>query len=141
MRLAWRIAAGPKRAPGRLEVARSNGMPAMTIAASRSLRSRPRKLGRVAKVGMLVMAPIWGGRDRLLREGTLTGRRAAVGKPAPFASGERGGRRQTGLTRIAPRPRLRSRGAPAGAGAARAQTRSRITVMPWQTPTHIVTSA
>src|SRR5579875_2031747 len=90
MRLAWRIAAGPKRAPGRLEVARSNGMPAMTIAASRSLRSRPRKLGRVAKVGMLVMAPIWGGRDRLLREGTLTGRRAAVGKPAPFARGERG---------------------------------------------------
>src|SRR5262245_58221009 len=60
MRLAWRIAAGPKRAPGRLEVPRSNGMPAMQIAASVFVRSRPRKLGLVANVGIDAMASIWG---------------------------------------------------------------------------------
>src|SRR5438552_11601108 len=60
MRLAWRIAAGANRAPGRFEVPRSKGMPAMQIAASAFERSRPRKVGRVAKVGMEVMASYLG---------------------------------------------------------------------------------
>src|SRR6202011_3718537 len=60
MRLAWRIAAGPKRAPGRFEVPRSKGMPATQIVASAVERSRPRKVGRVAKVGTEVMASYLG---------------------------------------------------------------------------------
>src|ERR1700719_4922811 len=67
MRLARRIAAGPKRARGRFEVPISKGMPATQIAASAFDRSRPRKVGRVAKVGTEVMAsylgrPCLGGR-------------------------------------------------------------------------------
>src|SRR3984893_12762110 len=61
MRLAWRIAAGPKRAHGRFEVPRSNGMPATQIAASALARSTPRNVGRVANVGTEVITPIWGG--------------------------------------------------------------------------------
>src|SRR5947209_16215225 len=64
MRLAWRIAAGPNRAPGRFEVPRSNGMPAMQIAASLRECSMPRKLGRVAKVGTVLMSLIWETRSR-----------------------------------------------------------------------------
>src|SRR5271169_5919705 len=60
MRLAWRIAAGPNRAPGRFEVPRSKGMPATQIVASAFERSRPRKVGRVAKVGTEVMASYLG---------------------------------------------------------------------------------
>src|SRR6516162_5507289 len=60
MRLAWRIAAGPNRAPGRFDVPRSKGTPAMQILASAFERSRPRKVGRVAKVGMDVMASYLG---------------------------------------------------------------------------------
>src|ERR1700747_1941145 len=60
MRLACRIAAGPNRAPGRFEVPRSKGMPAMQMAASPFERSRPRKLGLVANVGMGVMASYLG---------------------------------------------------------------------------------
>src|SRR4051794_25935696 len=55
MRLAWRIAPGPNRAPGRFEVPRSKGMPAMHIAASAFECSRPRKLDRMAKVGVEAM--------------------------------------------------------------------------------------
>jgi len=60
MRLAWRIAAGPKRAPGRFEVPRSKGIPATQIAASALVRSTPRKVGRVAKVGTKLMASYLG---------------------------------------------------------------------------------
>src|SRR5882762_4712185 len=55
MRLAWRIAAGPKRAPGRFEVPRSNGIPATQIAASVLARSTPRNVGRTANVGTEVI--------------------------------------------------------------------------------------
>src|ERR1700731_2795789 len=60
MRLAWRIAAGPNRAPGRFEGPGSKGMPATQIVASAFERSRPRKAGRVAKVGTEVMASYLG---------------------------------------------------------------------------------
>jgi hypothetical protein len=63
MRLAWRIAAGPNRAPGRFEVPRSKGTPAMQIAASALPRSVPRKVGRVAKVGTDVMFSYLGGAE------------------------------------------------------------------------------
>ncbi len=51
IRLAWRMACGPKRAPLRLVVPISSGMPAMEIAASRSRRPIPRNEGGTAKVG------------------------------------------------------------------------------------------
>ena len=52
MRLACRIATGPKRAPLRLVVPMSNGMPAIWNAASPGDRDRPRKVDGVAKVGV-----------------------------------------------------------------------------------------
>ncbi len=54
MRLAARMAAGAKRAPGRLVVPMSSGMPAMTSGAALSAFRMPRKLGWVAKVGVLI---------------------------------------------------------------------------------------
>ena len=51
IRLAWRMACGPKRAPLRLVVPISSGMPAIEIAASRSRRPNPRNPGGTAKVG------------------------------------------------------------------------------------------
>src|SRR5271155_6285021 len=70
MRLAGRIAAGPNRAPGRFEVPRSNGIPATQIAASALVRSTPRKLGRMAYVGTVLITSIYG-----LRHPHITARR------------------------------------------------------------------
>ena len=55
MRLARRIAAGPSRAPVRLVVPISSGMPATVKAAARSVRARPRNPAGVAKVGVPVI--------------------------------------------------------------------------------------
>ena len=55
MRLACRIAAGPKRAPLRLVVPISNGIPAMQNEASVPRRSIARKLGGSAKVGTVAI--------------------------------------------------------------------------------------
>jgi hypothetical protein len=48
IRLACRIADGPKRAPLLLVVPRSSGMPATQIGAARSLRATPRNVGGTA---------------------------------------------------------------------------------------------
>ncbi len=56
MRLARRIACGPSRAPARLVVPMSSGMPATTYAASRLVRVTERKFDEAAKVGVSVMA-------------------------------------------------------------------------------------
>src|SRR5690349_15151622 len=56
MRLACRIAWGPPRAPLRLVVAMSSGMPATHNAASRSWRETPMKVGGMAKVGVPMAA-------------------------------------------------------------------------------------
>jgi len=55
MRLAWRMACGPKREPVRFVTPISSGIPATVTGAVLSYRDTPRKVAGVAKVGASVI--------------------------------------------------------------------------------------
>ena len=101
-RLAWRMACGPKRAPLRLVVPISSGMPAIEIAASCSRRPSPRIPGGTAKVG--AVQPPSNSVGSQMKD-AIPGRRPAT-SDAALGSGEVGPREAECFANLANRIRV-----------------------------------